>query len=417
MTTPNSVGNLFLQRALRFGALLALALIVFYVIAQAGHASHENSEDHATVPELNAQVEKNPQDEEATFKLARHMVRDGDSRGAFGLMQRLVKQQPKSESYWDGYARCAAANNDMVEAVHAYRRILELNPQNAAAHAYLGQIDIKAGMPTVGLEEIGAARKIDPKVGLNVFVWTQALFEKNRSQEAYDAIVTSINVDPTQDGLYPLLGRLGLQIGREKETEKLLWRRIEVSPMYPVGEPRCALIRLILAKSHDADTLSVAEILARDAVTGKTPDFNAALAEVLLAKHDMSGARKALLQGLTYGNNNESCVRLLVKIAQQEGKTAEAAQWRAKLSVEQNESAQVVALRQAAAAAPQDAAKRLALAQELEKQTEYGPAAEACEVILQQNPNDAAAIALRARCREEAIHKLAQSPEVLEGKN
>ena len=417
MTTSPSSRNLLVGRVLRIGALLAVPLVVLYFIAQAGYASHENWVDKTSVPELKAQVEKNPDDEEMTYKLARRMVGEGNPSGAFVLMQRLVKQQPNSENYWDGYARCAAANNDMLEAMHGYRRVVELNPGAASAHAYLGQIEIKAGLTTDGIAEVDTARKIDPKVGLNVAIWAGALVEKKRLQEAYDALVTSVSIDPTQDSLYPLLGRLGPQVGKEDNARMLLWRRVSVSAMYPTGEARCAIVRLTLAKSHDAKTLAQDEELARDALPGKTADFNAALAEVLLAKNDLSGARKTLLEGLTYGKNDPACLRLLAKIAERQGKPAEAAQWLAKLPAEQSESAQVTALRQAVAAAPEDNTKRMALAQELDKQTEFGPAAEVCLEILKRLPNDAVATALLAKSRDAAIHKLALSSEVLKGKN
>ncbi len=417
MTPLPSSRNLILGRLLRICALLALPVIVLYFVALAGLASHDNWVDKTSLSDLQAQVEKNPDDAEMTFKLAHRMVGEGNSRGAFVLMQRLVKQQPNSVTYWEGYGRCAAANNDMLEAVRAYRRVLELNPRAAQAHAYLGQIEVKAGLTTEGLVEIDTARKIDPKVGINLAVWAEALVKNKRLQEAYDAIVTSISIDPTQDSLYPLFGRLAPQVGKVDNARMLLWRRVSVSAMYPTGEARSALVRLTLSQSHDAKTLAEDEELARDAVPGKVADFNAALAEVLLVKNDLRGARKTLLEGLTYGKDDPACLRLLVKIAEKQGKTAEVAQWRAKLPLEQRESAQVVALRQSVAAAPEDNTKRMALAQALYKDAEYGPAAETCLEILQRLPNDATASALLAKSREEAIHKLAQSPEVLEGKN
>lgn len=417
MTIQNPSRNLLWGRVLRIGGVLTLLFGVFYFIAQIGSATHQNALSKASVDELQTEAAKDPENETLLYTMARRMVADGNSVGAFEVMQKLVKMKPDSKEYWDGYARCAAASNNLLESVHGYRRILELDPRSASAHSFLGQIEIKAGLVTEGLGEIDTAHKIDPNVGINVVVWAQGLIEKKRIQEAYDAVTHSLNVDPTQDGLYPLYWRLGLQVGKADDTEALLWRRIEISPMYAVGNARNALVHLMLTESHSAKTLAEAKQIALAAVTGKSAASNSTLAEVLIAQKDLGGARKTLEEGLSYDAKSPACLELLAQVAQKQGKPEEAAQWRAKLPAKPSERPEIVALSQAVAAAPEDMAKRMTLAQALAKAEEYGPAAETCMEILQRLPNDKDAETLLGKCREEALHKLARTPEVLNGKN
>ena len=136
------------------------------------------------------------------------------------------------------------------------------------------------------------------------------------------------------------------------------------------------------------------------------------LAEVLILKKDLNGARRVLVAGLKmdvpfHGDRrNVNCMRLLAEIAEAQGRTADALAYRATLPPVMTEPSELVALRSRAKAVPQDISIQLEYAAALEHAAEYGEAVEVCQAVLGLDQKNHDVAQMQARCRDGALRKL-----------
>src|SRR5262249_43314939 len=158
-----------------------------------------------------------------------------NSSEAYRLMSELVKRQPGSLRNWLGLARCASQLGHSRETVEAYRRALALDPRQADAHAFLGQIYGEAGLTTEALQEFDQAQKLNSRVDINNELLASCLLQKGRVAEAWERIARSLNANPFQDTAYLVLTRAGTRLGKLDEVEAMLMRRIEITRIYPVN--------------------------------------------------------------------------------------------------------------------------------------------------------------------------------------
>jgi tetratricopeptide (TPR) repeat protein len=113
--------------------------------------------------------------------------------------------------------------NTQVQAIAAYQRVLELDPEHAAAHINLGTLHYNRQDYTLSEKHYRAAIEIDPRYALAYFDLGNVLDETGRVTEAIQAYNTALQLAPTYgDAHY----NVALAYEKVREPRKALrhWR-------------------------------------------------------------------------------------------------------------------------------------------------------------------------------------------------
>jgi len=113
--------------------------------------------------------------------------------------------------------------NTQVQAIAAYQRVLELDPEHAAAHINLGTLHYNRQDYTLAEKHYRAAVTIDPRYALAYFDLGNVLDETGRVTEAIQAYNTALQLAPTYgDAHY----NVALAYEKVREPRKALkhWR-------------------------------------------------------------------------------------------------------------------------------------------------------------------------------------------------
>jgi serine/threonine-protein kinase len=133
------------------------------------------------------------------------------------------------------------------EAERDFRRAIDLNPNNALAHLWLGlEVLLMLGRAEEGLEEVRRAVRLDP---LSPFVRTEygrALFFARHYDEAIDELRTAVALDPSRARPYGLLARVLAARNRTAEAVTVFEdavRRGALVPGLANGDLACVMAR------------------------------------------------------------------------------------------------------------------------------------------------------------------------------
>jgi tetratricopeptide (TPR) repeat protein len=394
----------------RVKRLRVAASIVVAAILAAGclaYGSYTRGEwlVQAPITDLQAAAKQTPDDEQLVYGLASRIISDGRGEEAYPMLRELVRKHPENARYWGHFAYASSMLGHVSETADAYRRTIALSPRAADAHMALGSIYVRAGMPEIGSSEIETAFRLNPNATCDGELWARCLISQGRDAEAWAFLLKSFNAQPTFDVLYEPFTDLGIRLGKKDEVEKWLRRRIEISPMYDIPEPRAALATLMLTEDDDPLALPEAEALARMAVSKLHPEYYAILAKTLLKKGDDAGARRALEIGVKLKSDCAPCIALLAPMLQKHGDVARAAELRARIAPKA-ESAQIRSLREAISAGPDVPAARIELAGALGVAGRPAPAAEQCFEAVRISPGNAQAATMLEQYRDAAVHTL-----------
>lgn len=138
-----------------------------------------------------------------------------------------VKAIHVAETAAEFFARGVALEEDpnsQVEAIAAYRKVLELEPGHAAAHINLGTLFYNRQDYAQSEKHYRAAVEADPRYALAYFDLGNVLDETGRLQDAIKAYKTALQLAPTYaDAHY----NLALAYEKAREPRKALdhWRR------------------------------------------------------------------------------------------------------------------------------------------------------------------------------------------------
>ena len=139
---------------------------------------------------------------------------------------RLVKPAPAPPDVAGLFAQGIALEDDLstqAQAITAYQRVLELDPEHAAAHINLGTLHYNRQDYTLSEKHYRAAIEIDPRYALAYFDLGNVLDETGRVAEAIQAYNTALQLAPTYgDAHY----NVALAYEKVREPRKALkhWR-------------------------------------------------------------------------------------------------------------------------------------------------------------------------------------------------
>jgi tetratricopeptide (TPR) repeat protein len=153
-------------------------------------------------------------------------VLDFDTKPQRVISSKVRPIAPPIDGAQEWFARGIALEEDPAsqsEAILAYRKVLEINPQHAPAHINLGTIYYNSRDFKQAERHYRAAIEVDPRYALAYFDLGNVLDETGRLREAIEAYRTAITLAPTYaDAHY----NLALALDKMKESRKALrhWR-------------------------------------------------------------------------------------------------------------------------------------------------------------------------------------------------
>jgi eukaryotic-like serine/threonine-protein kinase len=133
-----------------------------------------------------------------------------------------------------------------ADAERLFRRALELDPENATIHQWLGELLSILGRHAEAIAQLDRALDIDPLAAVIHRFRGQALFFARRFPEALEALQLAVSLDPGQPYARAWLGYALIEHGRHDEG----LREIEADPMskLPASPPVLLAQRLYVAK-------------------------------------------------------------------------------------------------------------------------------------------------------------------------
>ena len=116
------------------------------------------------------------------------------------------------------------------EAVNYAKKVVEKDPQNAAAWRMVAEIELQRGNLGAGkaaLEKVPAEKVRDPQPYLNLGI---LLFNKKKSEEAEVALTKAIGIQPDLADAYYMRGLARLQLKKMAEAKADLQKYLELAP-------------------------------------------------------------------------------------------------------------------------------------------------------------------------------------------
>ena len=115
------------------------------------------------------------------------------------------------------------------EAITGFRQALDMKPDSAVVHHYLGRSFLCGGMPAEAIQEFKEAIRIDPRNGRSMYCLAVTLMKNDRFDEAQPFLYEAIRSEP--GGLPHVSGEV-LELFQKKhsfsETEELLKKSIGI---------------------------------------------------------------------------------------------------------------------------------------------------------------------------------------------
>lgn len=382
--------------------LLSIGAIVLFVMAN--RAARDAWLKNASTEELEAQARTHRDDGLLVRTLCYRLVDNGEYDKALQLMESLVALHPSSSEDWLGLAKCASRANRVARAFYAYKKTYELDPNNAQALLFAGQIEAHAGLYTDGLQDMETALRIAPKLDIDHTTYASCLWHTGQWQKAWQQLQIAANQTPMSDEVYSDLVKVARHVGEIPKAEDLLRRRLSMTPAYDPPKIHGLLALALLYEAHSPqDLLNAADEASKESWM---PLRYQAGAEILLAGHDIDHALELTMKGLKASPANVSLLRLLQRIYIQQHKIAEAQAVAKRMALAEGITPQIQQLQEAAAKYPQDISLQQQLAQALLQQGNYAQAAEALHRVLHLKPNDPAMLQLLEKCRLNALEQL-----------
>lgn len=394
-------GKGWLAAAAAFAGLAAWGIVDYY------QAERVKWLENAPVGALEGYVRRTPDDHEAGFRLAHRLTALGRGEDARKIMETLVRADSENFTYWFGLARTAGASGDPLRAEEAYLQAIRISPRAYEPQSILGQLYLDAGLLEEAQERMETAVRLHPPDETLLSQWALCLAGLGRDEEAWDRLVQSLAAIPHQELPYLLLGELALRLKREAEAVPLFERRMGLSLAYPTGVARAPLARMLI-RLRKPGWREAAEAFARKAVRDPSPrpEFDAALAEVLLATGKPAEALAAAEAGLRRDGGHAPCLRMAAQALEQLGRRAEGTARLRQIRPEPREDPALARLWAAVQRPGAPAAAHLALAKALRSMGHEPEAARAAWRGLRAVPNDPELTAVLREARRAAIGAL-----------
>jgi tetratricopeptide (TPR) repeat protein len=214
------------------------------------------------------------------------LFRSGDFEGAVEAFRRAVELDPDNAQAYVSLGSAYLRINRPAEAARAFRRASDLDPDSAMAHVGLGQAHKLSGDPDNAIAELNRALELDPE-----------------------------NADATYT-----LALVHMDLGNIEEEARALERTVAIDPLRSPAQSRLADIYLSRGMYPEA----VAALKAT--LTGRTPVeyVHTRLAEAYYSMGDTAAAEEEIRKEITLSPRSASAHAVLAQLLAELGRVDEA---------------------------------------------------------------------------------------------
>ncbi len=232
----------------------------------------------------------NPRDPDALHLLGLIREDAGDPAAAERLLRTSIALAPDRAEFRANLANLLFRLARLEEAQETYRAALALGPDRAATRHNFGSLLSHMGRAEEALEQLDHAAKLRLKSQALVLTRARVLVQLRRLDEAEDAYVSAVRIDPRNSEAHRELAQLRFMRGDPNFA-----RDAAAAAAAHRDDPRLSLtVADILRRSR---SLSGAEVMLRDLLErhGALPEARTALATVL---HEMGRLNEAEIEAL-----------------------------------------------------------------------------------------------------------------------
>ena len=169
-----------------------------------------------------------------------------------------------------------------------YRKALDLNPNNAAAHHWYARHLAEIGRSDEALREIDAAQRLDPLSAVIHVTKAKILFVAHRYDEAVGECQAALDLEPSFAPAFSMLGQVSAHLGRFSAAIEAAKKYVEVS-----GGTGWAKLELAYAYSV-AGNKAESDRIVKEATTLRTDFSPYDMATIQSAQHDIPGVLRWL---------------------------------------------------------------------------------------------------------------------------
>jgi len=160
------------------------------------------------------------------------LFRGNDFEGAVEAFRRAVELDPDNARAYVSLGSAYLRLNRQAEAGRAFRRAIDLDPTEATAHVGLGQSHKLSGDPDNAIVELNRALELDPENADATYTLALVHMDLGDLEEEFDALRRTVSIDPLHS---PAHSRLAdIYLSREMYPEALAELKAVLTGRTPV---------------------------------------------------------------------------------------------------------------------------------------------------------------------------------------
>jgi len=191
--------------------------------AKFGKAYFQSRQFSQAVQHLNAAIEENPNDLEATQLLALSYYGSGHFAQAIPLLERVGDRLPKDNAdapYLLGV--CYVMTQRWDEARKTFAKMFSVTPDSAMAHLMLGKILVRQKMEDRAVPEVETALQLDSRLPMAHFLLGEIDLYQGNKEAAVAEFQKELAINPTVWLVYWRLGDAYVRLQNYEQAEKVL---------------------------------------------------------------------------------------------------------------------------------------------------------------------------------------------------